>query len=129
MTVGASNPQDERKTRTSSDGENWWGSNFGPTMWVLAPGVFVHTTDIAGATGYEAGDYTATFNGTSSATPHVAAAAALMLSANPNLSTSDVRALLSTSAKRLAGQTGWTEELGFGRLDVGAAVAAAKAHP
>ena len=98
-------------------------------MWVLAPGVFIHTTDIDGLTGYEIGDYTSLFNGTSSATPHVAAAAALMLSANPNLSASDVRTLLSTTAKRLAGQTGWTKELGFGRLDVGAAVAAAKAHP
>jgi subtilisin family serine protease len=129
VTVGASTPKDERKTRASSDGETWWGSNYGPTMWVLAPGVFIHTTDIAGPAGYELGDYTATFNGTSSATPHVAAAAALMLSANPNLSASDVRSLLSTTAKHLAGQAGWTEELGYGRLDVGAAVAAAKAHP
>jgi subtilisin family serine protease len=128
VTVGASTPKDERKTRASSDGETWWGSNYGPTMWVLAPGVFIHTTDIAGPAGYEPGDYTATFNGTSSATPHVAAAAALMLSANPNLSASDVRSLLSTTAKHLAGQAGWTEELGYGRLDVGAAVAAAKAH-
>ena len=129
VTVGASTPDDERKTRASSDGETWWGSNYGPTMWLLAPGVFIRTTDIAGPAGYDPGDYTAKFNGTSSATPHVAAAAALMLSANPNLSASDVRTLLSTTAKRLAGQAGWTGELGYGRLDVGAAVAAAKAHP
>ncbi|MBV9880830.1 MAG: S8 family serine peptidase [Gemmatirosa sp.] len=129
VTVGASNPKDERKTRTSSDAETWWGSNFGPTMWLLAPGVFIHTTDIAGASGYETGDYTATFNGTSSATPHVAGAAALMLSANPTLTASAVRTLLSSTAKAIAGQKGWTKELGYGRLDVGAAVAAAKQHP
>ncbi len=128
VTVGASNPKDERKTHASSDGENWWGSNFGPTLWVLAPGVFIHTTDISGPTGYDPGDFTETFNGTSSATPHVAAAVALMLSANPNLSGSDVRLLLSSTATRVAGQTGRTDELGFGRLNVGAAVAAAKAH-
>ena len=97
-------------------------------MWLLAPGVFIHTTDISGAAGYEKGDYTATFNGTSSATPHVAAAAGLMLSANENLSASDVRLPLSTTAKPLDGQTNRTDELGFGRLDVAAAVAAAKAH-
>ena len=129
ITVGASNPKDERKTRTSSDGETWWGSNFGPTMWLLAPGVFIHTTDIAGANGYETGNYTETFNGTSSATPHVAGTAALMLSANPNLTASAVRTLLSSTAKAIAGQRGWTKELGYGRLDVGAAVAAAKKHP
>jgi subtilisin family serine protease len=129
VTVGASNPKDERKSKTSSDGENWWGSNFGPTMWLIAPGVFIHTTDISGANGYEPGDYTATFNGTSSATPHVAGAAALMLSANPNLTASAVRTLLSSTAKPIARQSGWTKEIGYGRLDVGAAVAAAKKHP
>ena len=29
LTVGASNQWDKRKTKTSEDGENWWGSNFG----------------------------------------------------------------------------------------------------
>lgn len=129
VTVGASTPKDERKTRTSSDGENWWGSNQGPSMWVVAPGVFIHTTDISGAAGYETGNHTATFNGTSSATPHVAGAAALMLSANPNLTASSVRALLASTAKRIQKQTGWTKELGHGRLDVGAAVAAARKSP
>ncbi len=128
VTVGASNPKDERKTRTSSDGENWWGSNHGPTMWLLAPGVFIHTPDISGAAGYDPGDYTTTFNGTSAATPHVAAAAALMIAINPRLAASDVRMLLSSSAKRIAGQTGFTNELGHGRLDIGAAVVAAKKH-
>jgi subtilisin family serine protease len=129
VTVGASNPKNERKTRTSSDGESWWGSNFGPSMWLLAPGVFIHTTDISGASGYETGDYTATFNGTSSATPHVAGAAALMLAANPALSASEVRILLSETAKPLKGQTTWSGELGHGLLDVGKAVAAARNHP
>lgn len=128
VTVGASTPADERKTRRSSDGETWWGSNFGPTMWLLAPGVFIHTADISGARGYETGNYTDTFNGTSSATPHVAGAVGLMLSANPNLTASAVRTILKETAVPVQGQKGWTKELGYGRLDVGKAVAAAKRH-
>jgi thermitase len=126
VTVGASNPADERKTRTSSDGENWWGSNYGAPMHLLAPGVFIWTTDISGPAGYDAGDFTKTFNGTSSATPAVAGAAALMISANPALSATSIRNLLGNTAKKIQGQTTWTPELGWGRLDVGSAVAAAK---
>lgn len=128
VTVGASTPRDERKTKTSSDGETWWGSNHGETMRLVAPGVFIWTTDIAGPRGYSTSEFTKTFNGTSAATPHVAAAAALMLSVAPNLSASTVRNLLGTSAKRLTGQRGWTRELGWGRLDVGKAVSLAKAR-
>ncbi|MCC7052924.1 MAG: S8 family serine peptidase [Gemmatimonadaceae bacterium] len=128
VTVGASTPADERKTRRSSDGEGWWGSNFGETMWLLAPGVFIHTADISGARGYEPGNYTGTFNGTSSATPHVAGAVGLMLSANPGLTASAVRTILRETAVPLPGQSGWTKELGYGRLDVGKAVAAARRH-
>ncbi len=125
VTVGASNPKDERKTKTSSDGENW-GSNFGPTMHLLAPGVFIWTTDISGSAGYETGDFTKTFNGTSSATPAVAGVAALMLSANPALSVASVRNLLQTTAKKIQKQTTWTPELGWGRLDAAKAVQSAK---
>ena len=128
VTVGASNPADERKTRRSSDGESWWGSNYGQTMWLLAPGVFIRTADISGARGYDPGNYTKTFNGTSSATPHVAGAVGLMLSVNPNLTASAVRTILRETAAPVQGQSGWTKELGYGRLDVGKAVAAAKRH-
>jgi len=127
-TVGASNRADERKTPTSSDGEPTWGSNSGPALLLLAPGVSICTTDIAGAAGYQPGDFTRTFNGTSAATPHVAGAAALMLSANPGLGAHEVRTLLGQTAKRLAGQKGWTPELGHGRLDAAKAVAAARSH-
>jgi subtilisin family serine protease len=127
VTVGASNHKDERKTRTSADGETWWGSNFGATMRLVAPGVFIWTTDISGAAGYDPTGFTKTFNGTSSSTPHVAGCAALMLSVAPHLGASTIRNLLGKSAKRIAGQSGWTPELGWGRLDVAKAVAMAKA--
>jgi len=126
VTVGASNPADERKTKASSDGENWWGSNFGPTISLLAPGVFIHTTDISGEPGDDPGNFSKTFNGTSAAAPHVAAAAALMLSVNPDLNVGELRTLLRETAKPLAGQSRFDEERGFGRLDVAAAVRAAR---
>jgi thermitase len=125
ITVGASTPADERKTFTSSDGETWWGSCFGSTMWLLAPGVFVPTTDIAGPRGTGPGDFTDGFNGTSAATPHVAATAALILSVAPSLSASEVRDILKATAVHLPGQSAWSEENGWGRLDVAAAVALA----
>ena len=127
VTVGASTPRDERKTKSSSDGEYWWGSNYGETLSLLAPGVRIATTDISGPAGYDSGDFTQTFNGTSSATPHIAAVAALMLSANPTLSAPTVRSILGQTAKRIEGQAGWTRELGFGRLDAGRAVETAAA--
>ncbi len=128
ITVGASNQFDERKTTTSRDGEGW-GSNYGPSLDLLAPGVAIDCTDIVGASGYEPGDYTSTFNGTSAATPHVAGAAALMLSLRPNMTAVRVRDLLVQNAKLIDGQTGWTPTHGWGRLDVAAAVRAADAEP
>jgi len=129
LAVGASNEFDERKTRTSRDGEDWWGSNYGRNLALLAPGVHVGTTDIAGARGYDPGDFTMTFNGTSAATPHVAAAAALVLSVAPNLTALQARRILMDTAHKLKRQGGWTAQLGHGRLDVAAAVTAAKSPP
>lgn len=65
------------------------------------------TTDLVGADGYNDGtppgeytdpDYTALFNGTSSASPVVAGVVALLLQANPNLGWRDVREVLMRSA-------------------------------
>ena len=75
--------------------------------------------------GWRAGNFTKTFNGTSAAAPHVAGAAALMLSVNPALGASTIRNMLGSTARRIAGQTRWTPELGWGRLDVAKAVAMA----
>ena len=65
------------------------------------------TTDLVGADGYNDGtipgqtpdpDYTAFFNGTSSAAPVVSGVVALMLQANPNLGYRDVQEILIRSA-------------------------------
>ncbi len=60
--------------------------------------------------------------GTSFATPQVTGAAALVMAANPQLSARQVAATLKASA---SGRGAWTPTLGYGVLDVAAAVAAA----
>ncbi|MGI0495306.1 S8 family peptidase [Alkalinema pantanalense CENA528] len=68
-----------------------------PSMaYVVAPGVNVYSTVPGGQ--YEA------FNGTSMASPHVAGVAALMLSANPNLTPAQVRQIIIETAFRGNGQ-------------------------
>ena len=46
IAVGAMSPCGERKNPSSCDGENWWGSNYGSTLDVVAPGVLITTVDI-----------------------------------------------------------------------------------
>jgi hypothetical protein len=59
------------------------------------------------------------------ATPIVAAVAAMVRALNPDLSAPDVLRLLKGSARRPAG-AGWGPELGWGILDAGAALEAAR---
>ncbi|MFQ6370380.1 S8 family peptidase [Shewanella sp. YIC-542] len=102
-------------------------------------------------------DYTSTMNGTSSAAPNTSGAVAMIMSANPNLSWRDVRYILASTAQQVQPEIapivvpvgtgddavefeavpGWTENaagfhfhdfFGFGRVDVSAAVAAAKSY-
>jgi thermitase len=126
VTVGASNQWDKRKTRTSEDGETNWGSNFGAALDVMAPGVKITTTDISGPHGYSASQTTGTFNGTSSATPFVAATAALMLSANPELAEGRVAELLRQTADSLGSSKKHDTYTGYGRVNSYAAVRAAR---
>ncbi|QEC49977.1 S8 family serine peptidase [Baekduia soli] len=64
--------------------------------------------------------------GTSMAAPQVAAVAALMRAVNPALPPADVVRLLKQTAHRPSA-VGWTGDLGWGILDAGAAMAAARA--
>ena len=64
LAVGASNEWDQRKSKTSLDGETWWGSNFGPEVDIVAPGVHIYTTDIMGGAGYAGGNYETNLNST-----------------------------------------------------------------
>jgi len=126
IAVGATSPCDERKRPGSCDGEGW-GSNYGPENDVVAPGVKIYTTDRSGGAGYSSGNYFATFNGTSSATPLVAGICALILSANPGLTNDEVRAILQGSAEDQVGPPnedvpGWDQYMGWGRVNAYQAV-------
>jgi Subtilase family len=128
--VGGTNRQDVRKRIGDASIESWWGASWGPDLDVSAPCLEIPTTDRLGINGYTPTDYTLRFNGTSSATPHVAALAGLILSVNPGLSNTEVRQVISeTTDKVNAGPyaylptTGkpfgtWHPEVGYGRINV-----------
>ena len=124
-------PRYEPKSKTSADGETWWGSNYGPEVDVVAPGVHIFTTDIMGTGGYSGGNYVPNFNGTSSATPLVAGIAALVLSANKTLRWHVVRDILRNTSEKIDKSKGrytdgYSIRYGFGRVNADAAVAAAQ---
>jgi thermitase len=124
LAVGASNEWDQRKSKTSLDGENWWGSNFGPEVDVVAPGVHIYASDIMGAAGYGSGNYAPAFNGTSSATPHVAGLMALILSVDADLRSWEVEDIIKLTADDF-GTAGRDEQFGFGRINCRRALEAA----
>lgn len=70
---------------------------------VTAPlrGLGVFTADRLSNDGYDVGDFTANFGGTSSACPLVAGVAALVLSANPDLTAQEVRQILQQTADKI----------------------------
>jgi subtilisin family serine protease len=73
-------------------------SNFGRTVHIAAPGVAILSTD-------RGGRYT-NLSGTSMACPHVAGAAALILSIRPNLTINQLRNIILSSARRLPSLNG-----------------------
>ncbi len=120
IAVGALSPCNERKSPTSCDGENAWGSNYGTGIDLMAPGVKIHTTDIRGAGGFRPGDYMESFNGTSAATPFAAGVAALILS-QVSLSRADLLTILTDSCDDL-GAPGYDTQFGYGRINAYAAL-------
>lgn len=124
ITVCGVNQQGERMR--FSGGE---GTEPGANVLVCAPAVNITTTAINGGMRSD-------FSGTSAATPMVSGVAALMLSVNPALSWRDVPYLLAiTARKNHASDPEWSLSpagrwihpfYGFGVIDAGAAVAAAR---
>lgn len=113
--VGALSPCNDRKTPTTCDGEDWWGSNHS-TYCTMTPGVRIATTDIRGGGGYTRNDYTMEFNGTSAAAPHAAGIGALVLARNPGLGPYQLKEVLIRSSEDL-GERGVDADTGWGRLN------------
>ncbi len=135
MSVGAISPCGERKNPSSCDGETIWGSNYGSELDVVAPGVLITTTNIHGSSD---GDYVNNFNGTSAACPFVSGVAALVLSANQNLTQKQVRDIIEQTAQKIRPDLynyttypqhpngTWNAQMGYGLIDAYAAVMKAK---
>ena len=148
MGIGAASPCGDRKRSSSSssecnsgvntdpngytcDGERWWGSCYGSTskdaadaVDILGPTI-LPTTDIQGNGGYENGDYSPFFNGTSCATPYVAGVAALVKSQNPTWTPAQIRDQLVNNAidvVNVESGSGWDRYSGYGMVDAEAAV-------
>lgn len=109
-------------------------SNYGKEIDVVAPGVDIPTT---GWTESDTSTYNyIRFTGTSAACPQVAAVAALVLSINPNLTSKEVCDIIEKTAQKVGSKSystysnrpngTWNEYMGYGLVDVTAAVKAAK---
>ncbi|MDD2889698.1 MAG: S8 family peptidase [bacterium] len=93
-------------------------SDYGNYLDLVAPGENICST-IPGST-YEAG-----WSGTSMACPQAAGGAALVWAAKTSLTNSQIRDILLNTATDL-GTTGWDKEYGWGKINLQAAVIAAK---
>jgi subtilisin family serine protease len=114
---------------TRMDGTRAPFSNTGSYVSLVAPGENVFAAESADSDwpraqpSWPSPGYYGWASGTSFAAPEVAGAAALVWGANPGLTAGQVANVLKQSA---SGE-GWSRELGWGRLDVAAAVSLAQA--
>ena len=103
-------------------------SNYGPQIDLVAPGEpVVSTYPTASASSIEDPGYQV-MSGTSMAAPHVAASAALLVSANPGWSAAQVEATLKATAKDL-GPTGRDDAFGWGLIQIDSALTTTTAFP
>lgn len=105
------------------DGTKCDFSNVGKSLDLVAFGEReeIVTTDFTGSFGYSDGSYNRGFSGTSAACPQVAGVAALMLSANHNLTEEKVKEYLRNTAHDL-GEKGRDDFYGYGLVDAYKAV-------
>lgn len=109
--VGGTNPNDFR----GKQGDGWgiWyntagqpvgGSNYGPFYEVVAPAAVYWAADYMGSQGWGPNNYY-NFNGTSFASPTVAGIAAILLSKNGGLYSSQVRSVIKSGAEKVRPST------------------------
>jgi subtilisin family serine protease len=116
---------------TAMDGSRASFSNTGSYLSLAAPGLNVFGDESADSDWphaqlpWASPGYYGWASGTSFAAPEVAGVAALVWGANPRLTAQQVAQVIERSATG----NGWTPELGWGRLNAGAAVALAQSTP
>lgn len=105
-------------------------SNYGPKTFAATPGTSCPTTDRTGAFGYKPDSNYTAFSGTSCSCPVMAAIAANVLLANPDLTEAQVIDVIKQSCRKTGGYVydvnGKSLELGYGVPDMYAAVTIAK---
>ncbi|NQU44213.1 S8 family serine peptidase [bacterium] len=115
--------------------DDWgWGSNYGSTLDVVAPGdgrygaqgVHIYTLGRASNSSYRSGFY-----GTSAASAQVSGLCALIKKVKPALTARQIRFVVESTAEDLVGReeedkTGWDKYHGYGLIDVEKAVLSAR---
>lgn len=99
-------------------------SCYGSELDIVAPGEQIYSSTL--------NNQYVSQNGTSFSAPYVSGVAALMLSANPNMTNRHVSRIIEGTAKKLTGYSssydgvhfsgGWNSQVGYGMLDAAAAV-------
>lgn len=121
LAVGATDDDDVRAENPPLT----WGSNFGPQVEVVAPGVNIMSTTLGDTYGFA--------SGTSMASPHVSGTAGLMFSFNPAATNQEVRDCITATAEDEVGDpsedvAGRDNFYGFGRLNSADALACITAN-
>lgn len=126
ISVGASWGTQDFFNQPTTPGErinyaNWWGSQYGEGLTVMAPSEVVATYALdSGEFDYWANNK-AGFNGTSAAVPNVTGIASLVWSANPNLTANQLKEIISQTAYDL-GEPNYDIFYGYGFVNADAAV-------
>jgi len=124
IACGSTSPNDYRTA--PFDWSPTSGSNFGPHINVVAPGIYIYNLAY-----YNDTAFTIFWSGTSMATPLVASIASLVWAEAPSLTPSQVRAIIQNSAQDQVGNptedtVGFDVYMGHGRANANAAVLAAQ---
>ena len=139
LTVGGISPYGERLMQGLMPNNHYvfMNSCYGEQLDVVAPAALVYTINSPNGTTPSSTIYYGDFQGTSAACAHASAVAALLLSAHPNLTADQVVSIIEYTAQKVRSdlynyQTtegrsygGWNEEMGYGLIDAGVAVAIA----
>jgi len=102
---------------TDRNDQRAYFSDYGPEIDVAAPGVEIYSTLWTPPNNHTYGYKM----GTSMSVPHVAGLAALLWSVCPELTNTEVRSVIESTAKDL-GSPGWDPYYGYGRIDAEKAI-------